>query len=373
MGQLADESGYHITFLDTDHRLVELLKSRGSYAVQLVSAKPRTVTVSNYSVLHPDEGEALFSAFQRASVILTAVCPENVPAAADELRPHFVRWLKMSGDRSTKNVFCCENMNRSTSAFRDHLCKGLPADLLPSLEKRVGFPDTMIARVVARPRDPLSLLGEEYSEWTADRAAVRGTPPPSVKTLDLVEGQERYLQRKLYIHNTGHATFGFLGFLKGHTYVHEAALDPAIMEICEKAIEESGWAVEHEHGFSFDVILHYRKALTEKCVLPQLPDELLRVVRDPVRKLGAQERFFGPIGLMLKHGRQPHFLLYGVAAALLCAIPGDAASISLRQAMAAGGVAGALKLCGAAVPASVVSSIESLLPAVRSRFGAQGT
>jgi mannitol-1-phosphate 5-dehydrogenase len=372
MGQLADESGYHLTFLDTDRGLVDLLRSRGSYAVQLVSAQPRTVTISGYTVLHPEETEAVYQAFRKSSIIFTTVCPENVPAAADELRPHFVRWLQTEGEQGTKNVFCCENMNRSTSVFRERLSTGFPSALLPTLERRVGFPDTMIARVVARPHDPLSLLGEEYSEWTADRTAVRGTPLPEVKTLDLVDGQERYLQLKLYIHNTGHATFGYLGFLKGHTYVHEAALDPSIMEICVKAIEESGWAVEREHGFSTDVILHYRNALTEKCVLPQLPDELLRVVRDPVRKLGAQERFFGPIGLMLKHGRQPQYILYGVAAALLCVIPGDAASTALRQSMASGGVAAALKLCGAVVPPNVISSIESLLPEVKSRFGERG-
>jgi mannitol-1-phosphate 5-dehydrogenase len=230
----------------------------------------------------------------------------------------------------------------------------------------------MIARVVAKPKDPLSLLGEEYSEWTADRTALRGDVLPVVKTLELVEGQDRYLQRKLYIHNTGHATFGYLGFLKGCTYVHEAAQDPGIMRICERAIEESGWAVEKEHGFSPEVIAAYRRALTDKCVLPQLPDELTRVVRDPVRKLGAEERFFGPIGLLLRHGRSPEYLLYGVAAALIARIPGDAASKALEDALAAGGVAAALKLCGSGATPEVIRAVETLIPEVQRSFGRAG-
>jgi mannitol-1-phosphate 5-dehydrogenase len=369
VGQLADESGYSLTFVDADRSLCALLKARGSYDVQLVSAHPRVATIRGFAVHHPEETDAIYPDFAAAELLFTSVGPENVRAAAEEMRPLFLRWLKETGGRPAKNVFCCENMNRGTSVFRGHLVEGFPAGLLPLLERSVGFPDTMIARVVARPRDPLVLLGEEYSEWTAEKSALRGSALPSVKTLQLVEAQERYLQRKLYIHNTGHATFGYLGFRKGYRYVHEAGLDPAIMDICERAIEESGWAIEQEHGFSADVIRAYRSSLTEKCVLPQLPDELSRVVRDPVRKLGPEERFFGPIGLLLRHGRQPRFLLYPVAAAMITRIPGDPSSDALLSAMADGGVAAALYLCGARVPQSVVDGIQAILPEVRERFG----
>ncbi|HEY9595932.1 MAG TPA: hypothetical protein VHE79_15740, partial [Spirochaetia bacterium] len=335
-----------------------------------VSARPRTVTLAGFSIFAPDETEPVSRAFADADLLFTAVCPENLEAAADELRPCFVRWLSRGGG-GTKNVLCCENMNHSTTAFRRFLEKGFPAELLPGLDRRVGFADTMIARVVARPKDPLSLLGEEYSEWTADRGAIRGDPPV-VKTLELVDNQDRYLQRKLYIHNTGHATFGYLGFLKGYTYVHEAAQDPDIMAVCKKAIEESGWAIEKEHGFPAEVIARYRDALTDKCVLPQLPDELTRVVRDPMRKLGPEERFFGPIGLLLRHGRRPDHLLFGVAAALIAPIEGDPSSLALRDAMTRGGVSAALELCGTHVPAEIVRDIENLIAVVRERFGHDG-
>jgi mannitol-1-phosphate 5-dehydrogenase len=367
VGQLAFESGYRLAFLDTDRKLRAMLRDRGSYEVRLVSAHPRTVTVRGFSIHHPEDAD-FHAPFAEAKLLFTAVCPENLAAAADELRPLFVRWLRETGGKPAKNIFCCENMNRGTSVFRAQLEKGFPAELLPALDRSVGFPDTMIARVVTRPHDPLSLLGEEYSEWTADRSAIRGTELPRVKTLELVEGQERYLQRKLYIHNTGHATLGYLGFLKGLTWVHEAGQDPDIMDVCERAIEESGWAIQREHGFPPDVIRDYRRALTEKCVLPQLPDELARVVRDPVRKLGPEERFFGPARLMIKHGRDPHWLLYGAAAALAARIPGDASSAAIGGALASGGVAGALRHCGVDLPQRIVDAIERLVPEVRERF-----
>ena len=274
----------------------------------------------------------------------------------------------MSGPQDFKNVLCCENMNRSSTTFRGMLLDGFPASLRDKLDRQVGFADTMIARVVARPTDPLSLLGEEYSEWTADRKGLRGPALPSIRTLDLVDDQDRYLQRKLYIHNAGHATFGYLGFLKGYTWLHEAGQDPAIMDACKKAIEETGWAIHKEFGFTEEVIRAYRDALTDKCVNPELPDEILRVVREPIRKLGPEERFFGPIGLMLKHGRQPDNVLLGVCGALLARIPGDEQSQRIAGLLAQQGARCLEEIVGSPLPPALISRVDELLPVVRARF-----
>ena len=372
VAQLADESGYGLVFLDKDQGLCAALRSAGAYSVRLVSGHPRTVTVSGFTIFHTSQAEDFYRSFRDAPFIFTAVCPGNIKDAAIFMRALFTRWLNETrnetGPRGFKNVFCCENMNHSSTAFRDFLLEGLGPDIRKALTNRVGFADTMVARVVAKPTDPLSLLGEEYSEWTADKTALRGPEVPSIRSLELVENQTRYLQRKLYIHNTGHATIGYLGFLRGYTWIHEAAQDPDIMEICEKAIEESGWAIEREYGFGADVIRKYRTALTEKCVSPELPDEILRVVREPARKLGPEERFLGPAALMLKHGRQPDYLLYGVCAALLSRIPGDSQADRIADLLAARGVSCLEEISATRVPAAVLARVEALLPIVRKRF-----
>jgi mannitol-1-phosphate 5-dehydrogenase len=367
MGQLASESGYDLVFVDKDRPLVDALKRERQFQVRLVGARTRDVVFRKFEIFHTDEREAVFREFLTTPLLFTTVCPNNLKDVADFLRPMVVKWLQRGGG-DFRNILCCENMNNSSSVFRSFLSEGFPAELRAPLEQRFGFVDTMIARVVAKPKDPLFLLGEEYSEWTADRHALRGPAPAPIRTLEFVEDQDRYLQRKLYIHNTGHATFGYLGFLRGYTYVHEAAQDPEIMEVTRKAIEESGWAVGQEHGFDEAVIAAYREALTDKCPCAELPDELTRVVREPMRKLGPQERFFGPIDLLRKHGREPHYLLYGVCGALLAELPGDAESLQLRQILNAGGVRRVLLHLLGEAPESLVACIEELLPQVKSQF-----
>ncbi len=112
-----------------------------------------------------------------------------------------------------------------------------------------------------------------------------------------------------------------------------------------------------------------RSALVDKCASAELPDEILRVVREPARKLGNNERFFGPIGLMLRHGRTPEHLLYGVCAALLARIPGDEQSARIRRRMQEQGPACLPEIVGAPVDPRVQARVASLLPELQRRFG----
>ena len=208
VGQLAFESGYDLTFIEKDRALVEALRRAGQYTVRLVGQPCRDVTIDRFEVFHLAEVEPFHAALRRAELVFTTVCPPNLPDVAEYLRPLLLRWLAETSADETRNVLCCENMDAGSTALKEMLTTGMTPAQCEALETRIGFPDAMIARVVAKPKDPLVLLGEEYSEWTAARAAFRGPLPPAIKTLETVDNQDRYLQRKLYIHNTGHATCG---------------------------------------------------------------------------------------------------------------------------------------------------------------------
>ena len=106
----------------------------------------------------------------------------------------------------------------------------LPAELA-WCEANVGFPDCMISRVVPRPEpDPLAIVTEDYNEWTARRESFRGEKPAALSALELVDNQTARLERKLFIHNGGHATCGYLAFHRGHRYIHEAVADPQVVK-----------------------------------------------------------------------------------------------------------------------------------------------
>ncbi len=96
---------------------------------------------------------------------------------------------------------------------------------------------------------------------------------------------------------------------------------------------------------------------------------MLRVVREPLRKLGPEERFFGPIQLSLKHNREPEFLLYGICAAMIAEIPGDFQSKRIKKIITKGGVRKLISELNVDIPEKLIEKIESLLPKVKASFG----
>lgn len=319
VAQLAYEDGWELTLADRDAALIGLLRRSGSYTVQLLGERPREVRIGGYTALHTDEAQAIAAAVERADLVVTSVLAPNLPAVARLLAQALAARFRTGVDRAL-NVIAAENMNDGSTFLRGHVRQCMPGDCAAVFERTVGFPNSMVARVVPVARDPLVIPAEEYSEWTADRNAVVGEPP-QLAGLEWVANQTARLQRKLYIHNTGHAVCGYLGWLAGYRYVHEAAQDSDIMARMSQAISESGSAVSREHGFAREETRAYEDNLKERLLLSALPDEIRRVIRHPIRKLGKEERLVGPLLLCERFALPAAGICYGVAAVLASSAP----------------------------------------------------
>jgi mannitol-1-phosphate 5-dehydrogenase len=321
VAQLAFEDGWRLTFVDRDERIVTLLREAGRYTVRLLSAAPREVTIDGFAVLHTSDDAAIAEAVTSANLVVTSVLEPNLPDVGRTLAAALAARLR-SGVDSSLNVVAAENMNSSSTVLGEHTRRALPEDVRDKAAGLVGFPNSMIARVVPVAEDPLYISAEEDSEWTADRTALVGDAP-DLAGLEWVDNQTARLQRKLYIHNTGHAVCGYFGWLAGHRYIHEAAQNPNIMRRISAAIAESGEAVSREHGFSRDSVRAYEENLKERLVIDALPDDIRRVIRQPIRKLGKEERLLGPMILCEKFGLPREALCRAVAALLCSRMPGD--------------------------------------------------
>ena len=72
------------------------------------------------------------------------------------------------------------------------------------------------------------------------RRNFRGDKPAALAALELVDNQSARLERKLFIHNGGHAVCGYLGFHRGHRYIHEAVADPEVARHVIAALDRAG-------------------------------------------------------------------------------------------------------------------------------------
>jgi mannitol-1-phosphate 5-dehydrogenase len=252
-------------------------------------------------------------------------------------------------------------MMDSSTQLGQHVRRRLTGEDLAWCETHAGFPDCMISRVVPRPEpDPLVIVAEDYNEWTVRAEAFQGPKPAALAALELVDNQTARLERKLFIHNGGHAACGYIGFHRGHKYIHEAVADPVVAECVLGALDELGAVVRQKWNFSRESIDEYQRDLCQRGAVAEIRDEILRVVRDPIRKLSPRERLVAPANLAVQYGLPRSWIVKAIVAALRYRHPQDAQSMSMAGQLAQHGLAHVLdSVCGIAPGSPLAAEIDS--------------
>ena len=157
-----------------------------------------------------------------------------------------------------------------------------------------------------------------------------------------VNGLQSYIERKLFTVNTGHAALAYLGYRVGCRFIHEAMARPEIRAITAGALRESGAGLVAHHRFNLPEHAAYVGKVLERFANPLLPDEVVRVGRAPLRKLGRAERLVAPACLALAAGFTPDNLARVIAAALSFDFAGDPEALVLQTELRADGPASVL-------------------------------
>jgi mannitol-1-phosphate 5-dehydrogenase len=360
VGLLAWQSGFEIVLVDKSADLVQSLRQAGRYTVRLYGETCDEIDVFDFRVFHSEEREAIAEVIRDAALVLTAVFDQNLPDVARTIAAGVSRAAR-SGRRESLNCIACENMMDSSSTLGRHVRGHLAGEDLAWCERQVGFPDCMISRVVPRPEpDPLVIVAEDYNEWTARAEAFVGPKPEGLECLELVENQSARLERKLFIHNGGHAVCGYFGFHRGHRYIHEAVADAVVAEHVVGALDELGEIVRRKHGFSPESIAEYKQDLCRRGAVAEMRDLILRVVRDPIRKLSPRERLVAPALLAVEYGLPRRWIVEGIVAALKYQHPDDTQSLALAEKIASRGLRGTLEeVCQLPPHSPLVEEIEA--------------
>ena len=332
VGLLAYQAGLDLVFVEQRSDLVNVLRRSGRYSVKVYDGRHcEEVEVSGYRVYHSKERTAVAQEIIDAGLVLTAVFDPNLPDVAETLALA-VHACRKAGRREPLNCLACENMMDSSTKLGDLVRSLLDNDDRIYSEAYVAFPDCMISRVVPQPEStPLILVTEDYNEWTARAEVFKGRKPSDLTALELVDNQTARLERKLMIHNGGHAACGYFGFHRGHQYIHHALADPEVVERVTTAMDEIGEVVRRKHGFSIASIDDYKADLARRGRIAEMRDQILRVVRDPIRKLSARERLVAPALSAIDYELPHRSIVKAIVAALKYRHPEDSQSLELAR------------------------------------------
>ncbi|MGA2481136.1 MAG: hypothetical protein ABSG63_20525, partial [Spirochaetia bacterium] len=140
-------------------------------------------------------------------------------------------------------------------------------------------------------------------------------------------------EAKLYGHNSVHALLGSLARLRGCTAMSQVRRDQTLFSLGRQALlAESGAALIATHGRTGDPLFtepgfkDYSDDLLRRITNPFLHDKVDRIIRDPLRKLGWSDRFFGTMRLTLRQGITPECMALGAAATALYAMEAEKGS-----------------------------------------------
>jgi mannitol-1-phosphate 5-dehydrogenase len=332
IGLLFSQAGYDVTFVDIKDGLVKQLRDVGHYKVLIhnLDGKQKECSVKGFNVLHAHDREHIAQKMVHTDLVLTAVFAQNLPDVAKTIAMG-VSQCRNAGRSNPVNCIACENMKNSSSTLKHHVHALLSPDDRRYSDEMFAFPDCMINRVVPNPSDALALETEDYCEWTVDADRVKGAMPIPIPFIEFVHNQSARLDRKLMVYNGSHAACAYFGFARGHTWIHEALTDEQVVSLVCSTIDELSAVVQHLHGFSRENIEAYKRDFWLRCRNRGLKDKVVRIARQPKRKLGRRERLIGPAKLAMQYQLPHSYILQAIWAALTFRHPDDPESMDLAE------------------------------------------
>ena len=347
IGQLLYESGYHTVFIDVNNDTVCALNERRAYPLRILTGGAVTdMNIGNVSAVHGGDTEQAAAAIAEADLMATAVGAGTLPLIAPVIAEGLRQRHRRGG--APLDILICENLKDSALVLRGLLAEHLPRELETWYMTHIGLVETSIGRMVPLQTpelldgDPLRVCVEAYAALPVDRGAFRAGIP-DLRGIHPYEPFSFYVERKLYIHNMGHALAAYCGDYIGCEYLWQAVEVPEIKAVVRKAMLACAMALARKYRADEDELRAHVEDLLQRFANRQLGDTVYRVGRDLRRKLAPEDRMIGALHICPE--AEAGGIRFGIALALrfshsgldipaeqtlaeICKIPPDEAAYS---------------------------------------------
>ncbi len=320
IGPLFSEAGAKVTFIDVSPVIVARIRKDGEYPLEIVGGEPTVKQIKNIYVADGNDRDAVVQAILEADIAATCVGAK----AIQYIIPNLAAGIRARSDagRPPLNLLICENLMDADVYIRELLT----GELTEAQLEQIGLVETSVGRMVPSLKqeagsretvNPLRIAVEEYCVLPVDQAAFRGEVP-EIPNMVPFTPFHYYIERKLFVHNMGHAVCAYLGQMLGHTYIWESIEDPFIRLLAQNAMLESAGALCRKYHVDCAPLLQHISDLLRRFGNQALGDTCARVGADIPRKLARLDRLTGAACTALEQGAFPVYICTGSAAALYC-------------------------------------------------------
>jgi mannitol-1-phosphate 5-dehydrogenase len=327
---------------EVDPVLVQAVRAAGGAYTINIARRDRIdqVTVRGVELYNPQESA------DRAKIVAAVAQADELATALPSVRFYdtggqacvaavLAEGLSRRAGGKPAVIYAAENHNHAAEILTEKIIEQASPNVLDNVQilntvigKMSGVisePDALrrLGLAALTPGATRAVLVEEFNRILISRVKLAGFRrgiEVFVEKDDLLPFEEA----KLYGHNAIHALIGYLADRKGLETMAQAGQNADIMATARAAfVAESGGALVRQYRhlgdplFTEDGYRAYAEDLLDRMVRPNLNDLVSRVIRDPVRKLGYDDRLFGTMRRALRAGIEPVHLACGAAAAVL--------------------------------------------------------
>jgi mannitol-1-phosphate 5-dehydrogenase len=320
-GALFARAGYEVTFIDVNPAITEALKRDHRYKVEVHDDPPGEFWVEGVRAVDGRDTAAVAAAIAEADMMATSVGMRILPHIYAAITQGLQQ--RRAAGRPPLDIIIAENIRNGAQVMAEGLQQYLPADF--PLASCVGLIETSIGKMApimpdeVMRREPTLVYAEAYNTLILDAKGFRN-PIPDVAGLAPKQNMAAWVDRKLFVHNLGHATCAYLGHLQRPEmrYVWELMGDAEIRAMTKTAMQESGAALvkRYPDDFNETAIAEHIEDLLRRFANQALGDTVFRLGRDLARKLARDDRLIGALLLDEEMGVAALMTTRATAAAL---------------------------------------------------------
>ncbi len=305
IGNIFTRGGWKVSFIDADKKLVDLLNRRGGYSIKVKQSgrEDEVMEVTGITAVHSEDTEAVMKALISCRICSTSVgkgaLKYVIPVLADAVK------RRLEAGAPPLDVIIAENIRKGSEYFRNVF----KSQGLSGFE--TGLVETSIGKMVPIMKaddlavDPLVLHAEKYNTLIVDKNGFLNDVPalPDIKAVDNIGA---WVDRKLFIHNLGHAAAAYFGYetCPSRTLIADVLREKSVYSKVCRVMEEAAVAlfVEYPDDFTQAGLNAHIEDLLHRFENRALGDTVYRVGRDLGRKLNRTDRVLGAAALCIKHG-----------------------------------------------------------------------
>ena len=335
IGDLLFESNIPFTFIEKVDSLVDLINERKQYSINILGAPEKNIVVKNASALKFSQEEEIKNAIANADAVFTAVGGKNL----NEIVPFLVMGIKEKIAKKEKlNIITCENWKKPADILKDGVLASFSnEDDKKYIEENIGFTEAVIMRsgIEATPdllaKDPLIVNVQNFWHLPFDASRIKADMPIGMMCLEPIYDFGGFLERKFYTYNAANGTTSFVGAILGFKYIADAAHDERIIELLDGVYHETATALCNKYKMSFEEQWAFTRTSFKKLQDYDIVDYIERNARDPMRKLGKDDRLVGSARMCLEYGVKPTNLAVAIACAIFYENDEDEFAVQLKN------------------------------------------